>query len=365
MRVNEPDPLSPSSPQSAAPVSSVTLSLRSSASATRWKVAAALVAIGVTLTAIAAGHGWRVGGLWHHFAAFSAGAIALACAAVTLQWLSQAGRLWVVASAVTHANWPGTLRAFAFGQVVNLYLPARMGDVVKAGMLGKATGSAPGDLGRATGAVFIADKTLDFGTLAVMLIACAVRSPVHLISIPTLDSGTLSFAAAIVTAIGAGLYAWRPSWAVRLRSLATSVLQGTAALGNPRRLLAGLSLSIAAWSTEGLAFYVLAHAGGHALSFEQCLWVLALLNLGIAVPLSLANVGTFEASVMLATTSLGVPAMDALALAAVHHAVQLFVTCALAFLLWIPARRSRRGLASQHEPRTTPAFATRVARARG
>jgi uncharacterized membrane protein YbhN (UPF0104 family) len=365
VRVNEPGQLSPNLLRSDTPASGATLLLRSSASAMRWKIAGALVAIAATLTAIAASHGWSVGGLGHQFAAFSAGAIALACGAVTLQWLSQAGRLWVVASAVTHARWPGTLRAFAFGQVVNLYLPARMGDVVKAGMLGKAAGNAPGDLGRATGAVFIADKTLDFGTLAFILAACAARSPVRIASMPTLHARTLILVAVVVAMIGAGLYAWKPSWVAQLRSLAASVIQGAAALGSLRRLVIGLSMSVAAWSSEGLAFYVLAHAGGHALSFEQCLWVLALLNLGIAVPLSLANVGTFEASVMLATTSMGVPAMDALALATVHHAVQLLVTCALAFLLWIPARRTRRGLLSQSETSTTPVFATRVARAQG
>jgi uncharacterized membrane protein YbhN (UPF0104 family) len=323
---------------------------RHSSGTLRFKVLAALLALGATALAMTGAQRWHIGGLWHHFAAFSTGAIAVACGAVTLQLLSQAGRLWAVSSTVMRAHWPGTLRAFAFGQVANLYLPARMGDVVKAGLLDKAAGNASGGVGRAVGVVFIADKALDVAIIALIAAVSTARSPLHVHSLLVPHGFGLALAFVLVVVIAAGLYAWRPSWFAKLRSLAASIVQGTAALASPRSLLIGLSLSVAAWSAEGLALYVLAHAAGHALGFEQCLWVLALLNLGISVPLSLANVGTFEASVVLATTAMGVPAMEALALATVHHVVQLFATCALALALWIPARWSRSAAASQPGP---------------
>lgn len=335
-----------------APAGSVDLLGRSGASGLRWKIGGALAATGAGAATIAVTHGSHVDGLWHHFAAFSAGAIAVACGAVTLQLLAQAGRLWAISSAVIHTSWPGTLRAFAFGQVANLYLPARLGDMVKAGMLGKAAGDAPTDVARAAGAVFIADKTLDIGAIAVIMAVGVASAPAHFPHLPTVHGGTLGSILVLVGAVAVGVHAFRPAWWARLRSLAAAVIQGCAALASPRTILVGLLLSAAAWSAEGLAFYVLARAGGHALSFQQCLSVLALLNLGIAVPMSVANVGTFEASVVLATTSMGVPAMEALALAAVHHAVQLFATCALALVLWIAARRGRSRNGSQDEARS-------------
>ncbi len=318
--------------------------LRESAGALRRKIAIALVATALAAASIAMAHGWRVEGLWEHFAAFSVGSVALALAADMLQLLSQAGRLWAVSSAVTHARWPAALRAFAFGQVANLYLPARLGDAVKAGLLGRAAGAgeAPVAFGRAAGAVFVADKLLDAMTVALIVAASAARSVVRVPSLPTLSGHVLIFGLVLVATLAAALRSWRPRWWAALGSLARGLVQGAVALANPRSVLAGLSFSMAAWSAEGLALRVLAHAGGQALSFQQCLWVLVLLNVGIAVPVSLANVGTFEASVVLATTSMGVPPMEALALATVHHAVQLIATCALALALWIPMRRSRR-----------------------
>jgi glycosyltransferase 2 family protein len=326
--------------------------LRRGSAALRWKIGGALAATGAGAAAIAVAHGSGVDGLWHHFAAFSAGAIAVACGAVTLQLLAQAGRLWAISSTVIHARWPGTLRAFAFGQVANLYLPARLGDMVKAGMLGKAAGDAPTDVARAAGAVFIADKTLDIGAIAVIMAVGVASAPIRFPHLTMVHGGTLGLILVLVGAVAVGVHAFRPAWWARLRSLAGAVVQGSAALASPRTILVGLSLSAAAWSAEGLAFYALARTAGHALSFPQCLSVLALLNLGIAVPMSVANVGIFEASVVLATTSMGVPAMEALALATVHHAVQLFATCALALALWIPARRSRSRGVPRNETRS-------------
>ena len=60
-----------------------------------------------------------------------------------------------------------------------------------------------------------------------------------------------------------------------------------------------------------------------AIELSRAVFLLCLLNLAIAVPVSLANVGAFEASIVFGLSTFGVPTATALAIATVHHALQL------------------------------------------
>ena len=59
------------------------------------------------------------------------------------------------------------------------------------------------------------------------------------------------------------------------------------------------------------------------LSLGELMFVLLVLNIAISVPVSFANVGPFEAAIALALTSFGMDGSKALAVATVHHAIQL------------------------------------------
>ncbi len=67
----------------------------------------------------------------------------------------------------------------------------------------------------------------------------------------------------------------------------------------------------------------LARAAGSPLSVPAAVGVLVVLNVGIAVPVSFANIGTFEAAAAFGLTRAGVPVAHALAIALLHHVIQV------------------------------------------
>ena len=81
----------------------------------------------------------------------------------------------------------------------------------------------------------------------------------------------------------------------------------------------------------------------------QVLGGLVVLNLGISVPVSLANVGTYEAATVAGLVPFGVPAASALAIGALHHAVQLLAAVVPAVVFWT-RDRIQAGAPREAEP---------------
>jgi uncharacterized membrane protein YbhN (UPF0104 family) len=86
---------------------------------------------------------------------------------------------------------------------------------------------------------------------------------------------------------------------------------------------------------------VLSSPLGVHLSLAQAIVGLLVLNLGIAIPVSVANVGAYEAATVVGLAPFGVPAGQALALGAMHHAVQLATIAAFALAFWLRDRLAR------------------------
>ncbi len=81
-----------------------------------------------------------------------------------------------------------------------------------------------------------------------------------------------------------------------------------------------------------------AHAYGATLPVGSALLVLGALNLTTMLPLVPGNLGTFEATIVLIYTQLGMPAEQALGMALVQHACYL-VSFALPGYWWLGKRR--------------------------
>jgi SAM-dependent methyltransferase len=103
-------------------------------------------------------------------------------------------------------------------------------------------------------------------------------------------------------------------------------------------LVPALACGVLAWLSEATILRVLATRLGFDVSIARAIGVLVVLNLGIAVPLTFANLGTFEAAIVFALGLYGVPASNALAVATVHHAVQAACAIGLPALLAFAAR---------------------------
>jgi uncharacterized membrane protein YbhN (UPF0104 family) len=221
------------------------------------------------------------------------------------------------------------------GYMGNNALPARAGDVMKALLSARRTGTPAA---RAVG-VLVAERMLDAAALGLVFVVLVTT--LHLpLGVPGWALAVV--AAALLAGFGA---AWvlgrRTAAGRRVRALVASVLAPSRRLWS-RHGLVLLLLSMALWLVEGGVYAVLGGVAGVDLSLLDGLYVMALANIAALVPAAPGYVGTFDAAVLLGVslvTSAGHPA--ALAYVVLVRFV-LFVPITLAGLIALVARYGGR-----------------------
>src|SRR5664280_320438 len=303
-----------------------------------WKIGVSLVTLAAVIGFVVYARGVKSESLLLEFASIPRGTVVMACCAVLGQLAAQGSRLWAITKGTLRTPWRLTLSAFATGQFANAFLPVRLGDIMKVAQLGRASGNESQHFGLATGAVFVADKAVDIGALVLILLVVAPLQIAHasLPRIPVLSVGVGT------AAVAASVFLLRQRqfhWAVKLRSIVGNFFRAIIALKNPRILVPALLFGVAAWMIEAFSFYVLTRGIGHPLTYAHCIVVLAVLNFGIAIPVSFANLGPFEASIVFGMGLFAIPAPAALAVATVHHSLQLLCVCLAALVSWFARPR--------------------------
>jgi uncharacterized protein (TIRG00374 family) len=203
---------------------------------------------------------------------------------------------------------PGPLLAISsVGFMAILALPARLGELVRPGLLRRHGASAAAALGT------VAVERIVDGLLTSLLVAGAFfairgpRAPAWMM--PTAYLALGGFAAALVLLV---LALWRPEAVVR-RCLAVSllprlapraaralearlldVIRGFAALAAPRHLAVFCAWSLVYWAANGLALWVQARAFGLPLSVTGGLATMGLVSVGISLPNSPGLVGQYQ-----------------------------------------------------------------------
>jgi len=279
--------------------------------------------------------------VWTSLTGVSPSLLALVLLLVFCQLGLQAVRLWTILPRDVALTLGRTAYAFTLGEWLNIFTPARAGDALKVVLLNRAPSAAPPSLPKATGAV-LADKIVDGGSLVLL---CTVAGLAGLIRtgvetrLPYLRIGVAAGAVATVLLVGLG---WaRPGWLEQLARVRRELVKGLAALRDPVKLLASIGCSLGAWGAELLAVRLLSTALGYPLSLPQLELALAVLNIGIIVPVSVANLGVYEAALAFGLSRSGIPLPIAVAVATLHHALQLVGTNlgAAALSLWVAGRR--------------------------
>jgi uncharacterized membrane protein YbhN (UPF0104 family)/SAM-dependent methyltransferase len=256
-----------------------------------------------------------------------------------VQVACQAARFGVIANESAAISIPKGGRIFVFGQAVNLFLPARAGDIGKVVALAAAPTerAAPKIVGAA--AVLVTDKLVDSVGFFLMAFLAVPSTPRALDAIRWAPRA-LEWIGVVAVLLVASWWAPLPArWRAPIHR-AWETTRGTLRdLAHPRALLLALGLAIVAWSAEAASLRAVARVVGLELTFGTVMTSLVALNVGTAIPLTPAHIGTFEASLVYGFSLADIPMGPGLAIAGVHHAVQIGALVAWTIVGYVSAVR--------------------------
>ena len=206
------------------------------------------------------------------------------------------------------------------GYMANDVLPARMGEFVRAYVLGRGEGVSKS----ASLATIFVERVLDGLTMLLFIAAVAMFVPldVGLGGVVRLAAGLL-----VALLLLALIIAARP----KLAAVADRFLSGLGVLQSPRAMLSALGLSLLAWLCEATMYYVLSFGFALGLGFDALVLTTAVVNLGTMVPSSPGYVGTFEALAVFTLRRFAVAGDLALSYAVALHAALLVPVTLLGF----------------------------------
>ena len=263
--------------------------------------------------------------IWRDLGTVPVSALAAAFLFIVGQWSCQVLRLWALVPSGIPLTLGRTAYAYAVGSWFNVLVPARAGDALKVVLMNRGGRGRPATVPQATG-VMLADKIIDVASF-VLLCAAAGLLGLLRVAIQKRPSAWVWVGLGllvVLTVVAVRLLPRR--WFGRLRRLRQELAAGLAALADPFKVSLSTAFSMGGWFTEMFAMRVLCGALGYRLSIPQLVIGLAALNVGTAVPISVASVGVYEASLAVGLHSTGVPMAAALVVATLHHALELLVT---------------------------------------
>ena len=228
-------------------------------------------------------------------------------------------------------------KAVTLSQGLNMLLPARLSEVLKATYL-RDRAKVPMSAG--VSAVLL-ERTVDLIIVGFLGLVC-------LFFFATLVSKALIFAFVVMSAgiLGLALWGQRGVLAVvrvipwpRISGFAErAYMHFSGSLKRPRFFLS-LGLGLIIWGLSFLNMSLLiGFSGGIQVGVYGALLVFVCTTMGGAVPALPGGLGTYEAAAVFALMSLGYPFTDALALAVTIHGAQLVLPLILALTIMLTER---------------------------
>jgi glycosyltransferase 2 family protein len=232
----------------------------------------------------------------------------------------------------------------ALGQAINMLVLGRWGELVRAYFTGEETGDSKSFVF----GTIAAEKLLDMVVLAFLTVVL-----IPFVALPTWLAdrvGYVVLAALIVSAIVAALLGGRNLWlrmaekglrilpksaAERWRARLAAALSGLEALRSRRAAVAIWGWTLAVWVLSALTNLLLLAAFGLEPSPRIALFLLIVLQAGVAVPSTPGKIGVFQFLCVLALSVFGVPASEAFGYGVVLYLIVLGTICGWAvFGLW-------------------------------
>ena len=220
-------------------------------------------------------------------------------------------------------------RIFVNGQLINHLLPARAGDLYKVLAVKRASSRPDFSTAYVVSAVVI-ERLLAALVLLALVVVMVDWTVVDVRDLPFSDSGRrFELGLLVVLITGLALY-YVQTKLPRLRRWLQELKRSFLTILDLRRFLLAAGLSVVVWTAEEMAMKLLAAPLAVEIELGQGMLILLLLNIGIAVPVTLANIGIYEAALVLGMGLWGIGTNQAIAIALSHHALQL-----LALVVWI------------------------------
>jgi uncharacterized protein (TIRG00374 family) len=193
--------------------------------------------------------------------------------------------------------------AMNVGYSVNNLLPLRVGEIVRAYLIGEAQQVSTAH----ALSTIVVERVLDVLTVVLMIVLLLpfIDLPAWATG-PALVAGIVFVLLAVLLATlsmarqwalglvdrGAGLLPMR--YRERLHTAAESVMEGFGILSNPAVLARSVAWSFASWFASALMMFIVQQAFDLRLGFEAGAFVLATTSLAMLVPASPGYIGTFE-----------------------------------------------------------------------
>ena len=228
------------------------------------------------------------------------------------------------------------------GQLLNLLLPFRSGDISRAYFMGRYRGASTLAAAGTIGAEKIVDLTV-LGLL-IMVVLPLVVLPGSLLA----AQGGAEISAAVGLVVWAGILLMLPvlqRWLITLGehvptlsvlgNMLARLLDGLHGLRSRQRLPSILMWSAAVWVTAVLTNLILFRALNMPTSLLSAVLVVLIIQGGVSVPIAPGQIGVFEALAVFALSLTGVPAEQALAFGILLHIIVIVVPLAVGFpWLW-------------------------------
>jgi len=256
----------------------------------------------------------------------------------------RAWRWQLIFPAASRPRFGACLTILGIGNMANLLLPARAGDLARCVLVGRAATLAESTRTLATLAV---EKVLDGLALVGMLLLClpALR-PAHWVT-DLLRAATLIFVGALVLLIVLRYRARTfADWVrvafrrVHLSSLEgkfdglmMSFADGLSAVNSGGRMVILVAITVAIWATEAALTWGLARALGLGVTLSSATIASAVLGLGMMIPAAPGALGTYELLGTEVFKLVGIRASSALTLTVVIHAWVFLTNIALGIAL--------------------------------
>ena len=273
-----------------------------------------------------------------YLAAAAVGAVAVGVFIRALRW-----RLFLPPARAQNGD---LVTATGVGLMANNVLPARMGEFVRAYVLGRRT-KVP--VTTALGSLFV-ERLFDGAALALILLAAVLFAdmPEWMTGLARIASAVfvtllvfevllVCFPRYVFTVLHKTTARFLPArWEVELEGLLHKFLEGFQLLRDWRRVLPALLLTLFFWSANGFLFYLGMFAFGlEPVGYLGAMIVQSVTALGISIPASPGFVGTFQFFIVQALSAFGVDKDLAVTYSIAFHASQyLPVTLFGFYLLW-------------------------------